>query len=42
MPHAEQVPFLLVSSAGCDEDEEPTTLLASAFHDIEPTGGVPR
>ncbi|WP_432037469.1 hypothetical protein [Streptomyces cucumeris] len=37
VPDAVQVQFLLVSSAGCDEGEEPTTLLASAFHDIGPS-----
>ncbi|MEU8824759.1 hypothetical protein [Streptomyces sp. NPDC048636] len=42
VPDAAQVQFLLVSSAGCDEDEEPTTLLASAFHDIEPSGTAHR
>ncbi|MBL1100258.1 hypothetical protein [Streptomyces coffeae] len=42
VPNATQVQFLLVSSAGCDEDEEPTTLLASALHGIGPSAGTAR
>ncbi|MDW6060506.1 hypothetical protein SAZ11_24025 [Streptomyces sp. FXJ1.4098] len=34
VPNAEQVQFLLVSSAGSDESEEPSALFASAFHDV--------
>ncbi|WBB63095.1 hypothetical protein O7599_11445 [Streptomyces sp. WMMC500] len=36
-PGSRQVQFLVVSSGGFDEEEEPRTLFASDFHDLPPS-----